>query len=161
MQAKRILHELYIGIAIYCVPFMLLGILLMRPLWIFELSVIVGGLGACLQARSIYKTLDVALDLPKGKAKAYATGKSVLRLIFCLALMAIGMIIDWVSFVGVVIGLIGLKISAFLNPFLDKFLVKKGIYEPETPAPLKTPEEIDEEMAAELEEDADEDLIRP
>ena len=121
---KQVLLELYIGIGIWVCILMLIGAFFMRPFWIFAPALVVGGGGACLQAYSIYDTLDRALELPRKNAKSFATGRSILRLILCMGLMAGGIMIHWVAFVGVTVGLIALKVSALLNPVLKKFLYK-------------------------------------
>ena len=121
---EQVLLELYIGIGVWVCILMLIGAFFMRPFWIFALALIVGGGGACLQAYSIYDTLDRALELPRKNAKSFATGRSILRLILCMGLMAGGIMIHWVAFVGVTVGLIALKVSALLNPVLKKFLYK-------------------------------------
>ncbi len=96
----------------------------MRPWWLFALSLLVGAIGAGIQAYSIYDTLDRALDLPEKNAKAFAMSRSMMRLLMCLVLMAVGIYIHWTSFAGVCIGLLGLKISAFFNPLIRKLVNK-------------------------------------
>lgn len=123
-KCKRVLKELYIGIGIYACIFLLLGIIFMRPWWLFALSLLVGAFGAGVQAYAIYDTLDRALDLPEKNAKAFAMSKSMIRLLMCLVLMIVGIYIHWTSFVGVSVGLLGLKISAFFNPLINKLLNK-------------------------------------
>ena len=124
MNSLRVLKELYIGIGLWVAVFMILGCIFMRPIWIYALSLVVGGAGACFQAYSIYDTLDRTLDLaPKG-AKSFATARSILRLLICMALMIGGILIHWTAFVGVTIGLMCLKFSAFINPLIRKYTNK-------------------------------------
>ncbi len=123
-KALRVLKELYIGIAIYALIFALIGIIFMRPIWIYLLALVVGAVGAGFQAYSIYDTLDITLELSEKKAKNFAMIKSMTRLVICLVLMIVAIIIHWTAFVGVTIGLLGLKISAFMNPIIKKLTTK-------------------------------------
>lgn len=118
--AHRVLKQLYIGIAMFFVIFAILGLIFMRPVWIFELSLLAGCLAGCFMAYNMYDVLDRALDLEARKAKGFVTIRSFLRLGICLVLMAIAVKISWVSFTGVTIGLLGLKVSAFFNPLVRR-----------------------------------------
>lgn len=120
MAARRVLMQLYIGIGIYFAVFGVLGIIFMRPVWLFIISLLVGCAAACFIAYNMYDVLDRALELESGKAKSFVTIRSMIRLGLCLVLMAAGIMVDWVSFVGVTVGLLGLKVSAFMNPLVRK-----------------------------------------
>lgn len=124
MESRKVLKELYIGIAIHACAFLLIGMFFMRPFWIYALALMVGALGACLHAYGIYDTLDRALELPEKNARSFATTRCIVRLLLCMALMVGGILIHWSAFVGITVGLLGLKISAFFNPLLKKFLTK-------------------------------------
>ncbi|MDE6025399.1 MAG: ATP synthase subunit I [Lachnospiraceae bacterium] len=112
--------QLYIGIGIYFAVFGVLGVIFMRPIWLFIISLLVGCVAACFIAYNMYEVLDRALELESGKAKSFVTIRSMIRLGLCLVLMAVGIMVDWVSFVGVTVGLLGLKVSAFINPLVRK-----------------------------------------
>lgn len=124
MESRKVLKELYIGIAIYAFICMIIGIIFIKPRWIYAVAIIVGAVGACLQAYNIYDSLDCALNLAPKNAKGYATSKSIQRLGMCAFLMTVAIILHTTAFVGVVIGLFGLKISAMFNPLISKLLKK-------------------------------------
>ncbi|MBO5425477.1 MAG: hypothetical protein J6A25_08185 [Lachnospiraceae bacterium] len=124
MNSPRVIKELYIGIGISALAFLILGCFLMRPYWIYALALVIGSVCACFQAYSIYETLDITLDLAPKKAKGFAMVRSIIRLLICMGLMIGGILIHWVAFVGVTIGLLTLKISAFLNPLISKRMNK-------------------------------------
>ena len=123
-KSRRVLKELYIGIAVHAFIFMIIGIIFMKPWWMYAIALIVGALGACGQAYGMYDTLDKALDLTAKGAKSFAMIRSILRLLICMALMIGAIIIHWTAFVGATVGLLGLKISAFINPLVKKLLAK-------------------------------------
>ena len=120
VAARRVLMQLYIGIGIYFMVFGILGVIFMRPIWLYMISLFAGCAASCFIAYNMYDVLDRALELETGKAKSFVTVRSMIRLGVCLVLMATGIMVDWVSFVGVTVGLMGLKVSAFMNPLVRK-----------------------------------------
>lgn len=125
MDPKKVLRQLYIGIGVSTLAFAIVGAIFMRPVWLYLLSILAGGIAACFLAYNMYDVLDRALELEANNAKGFVTGRSLLRLGICLLLMVVGIKISWVSFVGVTVGLLGLKISAFLNPVVALCLGEK------------------------------------
>ena len=119
--SHQMIKELIIGILIHGCVFFILGIIFMRPIWLYVLSLLVGLAGACALVYNMYISLGKALDMNSNKARSYVTLYSFLRLGGACALMIIGMLIDWTAFVGVAIGLISIKVSAFLNPLIKKY----------------------------------------
>lgn len=124
MEKPSVLKELYIGIGIVAIFFLILGIIVMRPFWIYALGLLVGTIGACLWLYSMYDVLDRALDLGKKSAKSFVAVRSILRMLIILGLMAGALFIHWNAFVGVTVGLLSLKLSAFLNPAVKKLMSK-------------------------------------
>lgn len=119
---RQTIRELNIGIFIHGCIFMILGIIFMRPVWLYAIALVIGLIGASVLVYSMYTSLDRALNMNSDKARSFATLHAFLRLGGACALMIIGMLIDWTAFVGVAVGLIGLKVSAFLNPLIKKYL---------------------------------------
>ncbi|MBE5943474.1 MAG: hypothetical protein E7258_01000 [Lachnospiraceae bacterium] len=124
MESRRVLKELYIGILICTAIFLVIGCIFMRPIWIYALGILVGGAGACAQAYGIYDTLDLILSMDPKSAKGKATLKSITRILICLILMTVAIVLHWAAFVGVTIGLLTLKFSAMINPFIRKHITK-------------------------------------
>lgn len=120
-SVRRTIRELNIGICIYGFVFMLLGIIFIRPIWLYVVALIIGLLGDVLLVYSMYSSLDKALDMNSNKARSFVTLHAFLRLGGVCALMIVGILIDWTAFVGVVVGLLGLKISALFNPVIKKY----------------------------------------
>jgi energy-converting hydrogenase Eha subunit A len=119
------IKELYIGIAIYGGFFMILGMIFMRPRWIYALALIAGLIGAAVLAYNMYVNLDKALDMDSDKARSHTTTHAFLRLFMAAGMMVIGIMIHWSAFVGVTVGLLGLKVSAFMNPMIRKFMERR------------------------------------
>lgn len=125
MEDRRLLHELYIGIAVHVIVFMLLGLIFMRPVWMYELALLVGGFAAAILLFHTYDCLDKALELPAKNAKSFITLRVILRLVIRVAIMVAGIMIHWTAFVGIVIGMLSPKTAAYLNPLIKKLSDKK------------------------------------
>lgn len=122
---RQTIKEIYIGIGIYGALFMILGLIFVKPRWIYAIALIVGLILAMVLTYSIFLSLDKALDMSSDKARSHATTHSILRLVAEMIIMIIAIMIDWAAFVGVVVGMLGLKVSAYFNPLLKSFFNKK------------------------------------
>lgn len=150
MDPRKLLRQLYIGIALYGAVFMILGVIFLRPAWLYALSLVAGLIAACFMAYNMYDVLDRALELEAHSAKGFVTIRSMARLMVCLVLMIVGIKLDWVSFVGVTVGLLGLKVSAFINP-LVRVLLHEQIVTPESA--MKPAEDDEDDEADDYEDD--------
>jgi small-conductance mechanosensitive channel len=119
------IKELYIGLAVYGVLFMILGMIFMRPIIVYALALLVGLIGSAGLVYNMYVNLDKALDMDSEKARSHTTVHAFLRLFASAGLMVIGIMIHWSAFVGVTVGLLGLKGAAFMNPLIRKLLEKR------------------------------------
>lgn len=124
MGSLRVLKELYIGISVSLALFLILGIIFIRPVWIYVCALLVGGAVAALIIRDTYITLDKALDMHSKGAHHYVTTRSLVRLVVKIILMVVAIMLNWVAFVGVTVGLLSPKISAYLNPMIKKYIFK-------------------------------------
>ena len=124
MESRRELKELYLGIIIVEVFFLIIGIFLMRPYYLFAIGIGIGILGAFFEVYHMYDCLDKALSMPPKNARSYVTSRSFIRLVSSAALMLIGFCIHWVTFVGIAISLISIKVSALVNPLVRRITDK-------------------------------------
>ncbi len=118
----RTLLELYMGVLLLGAVILIIGLIFVRPMWMYALGVVAGTAAAMVQLYNMYDTLDRALGADEGKARSYITSKSMLRLILITAVMVVAYFIGFVTFVGVVLGLFTVKLSALINPWLKKHL---------------------------------------
>lgn len=132
MQAvRRVLKELYIGIAGCMVVFLIIGAFFVRPYWMYALALLVGTLAGVLRIYHMYDVLDQALDIGEGGAKKKVIVNSLLRMIVSAILLAGSIMISLTAFFGVTLGMIEPKLSAYLNPWIRKVLLHFGLEEPE------------------------------
>lgn len=118
----RTLLELYVGIIASCIIMLGVGLIFLRPMWMYLVGIIGGGLGAAFQLYNMYDTIDRALSVDEGKARGYMTAKSMFRLIISAVIMVVAYFIGVAAFVGSILGLFSLKISALINPLIKKLL---------------------------------------
>jgi len=118
----RTLLELYVGIIVSGVIMLAVGLIFARPMWMYLVGVLGGTAGAAFQLYNMYDTIDRALSVDEGKARGYMTAKSMFRLIISAVIMMVAYFIGVAAFVGSILGLFSLKISALLNPFFKKLL---------------------------------------
>lgn len=126
-EVHKVLKELYIGMGICFLVFLLLGVFLMRPYYVFVIALLVGNAGGVFRIYYMYDVLDRVLDMDREGAKKKTIIHSLLRTAISVALMVGAMFVSWTAFVGVTVGLIEPKISAYFNPQIKKLLIRLGL----------------------------------
>ncbi len=118
----RTMLELYVGIIGVAIIMLMVGLIFARPMWMYLVGVLAGTAGAAFQLYNMYDTIDRALSVDEGKARGYMTAKSMFRLVIATVIMVIAYFIGVTAFIGSILGLFSLKISALLNPIIKKLL---------------------------------------
>ena len=77
----------------------------------------------------MYKHLDIALDMDPENARKHTLKSAFQRTFIMAAVLMVSMI--WYSYVhpiGVVLGLMGVKMTAYMQPYVHRFIagVKRG-----------------------------------
>lgn len=121
-QVKEIMTGFYIGIGVYTVLIEIIGICFSENILSYTLGLLFGVAAAIFVFHHMAKTLDYALDLQEVDASKYVKRQSFIRLLVMLAVLTIGMITEQLSFVTVLLGLLGLKIGALVTPFILRHL---------------------------------------
>ncbi len=125
-EVRRVLKEMYIGMGICLIVFLTLGAFFMRPYYVYVIALLVGNIGGVLRIYHMYDILDQALDMEQEGAKRKTIIHSLLRTVVSVALMVGAMFISGTAFVGVTIGLIEPKLSAYFNPQIRRLLIRLG-----------------------------------
>lgn len=118
----RTLLELYVGVIVWGLIILVIGLIFARPMWKYLVGVVIGVVATMLQLYNMYDTIDRALSTGEEKARGYMTAKSMFRLIISVVVMIIAYMIGLTAFVGTVLGLFSLKLSALVNPLVKKYL---------------------------------------
>ena len=112
--ARKSLYNLILGIWIVAVPVTIVGMLLSDPPLKFLWGELIGSVVSTGFAFHIYHTLDIALDLDSDHAASRARQGSMIR-----SLVTMGVLL-----IGIFTGLLGLKVSVYLQPLMEKIGVK-------------------------------------
>ena len=91
-----------------------------------SLGVLVGTLLALAGIWHMWKVLDTALDLGDG-AQKYLTARSLLRYLAFVVVFAVLMATKWADPLAAFAALMGIKISAYLQPFVHNYKEKKEV----------------------------------
>lgn len=117
-EVKETMIGFYIGIGIYAAVIEVVGIFFSEDILSYTLGLLFGIIIAVLLFGHMAKTLNHALDLQENDATKYVRLRSFLRLFVMMAALTIGLKTKQLSFLTVILGLLGLKIGALLAPFI-------------------------------------------
>ena len=119
------LIDLWIGICVYFLLFETIGLIFVPNRLTYTLGLLTGCVTAAFLAWHMYDSLDTALDRGEEDAVKHSKKSSALRLLVMLVVALAGMKFSLLSFPAVIIGILGLKISAFFQPYTNSHITKK------------------------------------
>lgn len=123
-KGKRTLFDLIVGIVVIDMV-ALIGNVFCRNKTAYSLGVLLGGSVALFMCIHMYVSLEKAILCDSKKASAKTKLAAVLRMVVMMAALAAGAIFpDYVSIIGVMIGILALKVSALMQPLTDKLILK-------------------------------------
>lgn len=76
-------------------------------------------LAACL-VLNMYVTIDTALDLDPESANKYMVRRTLVRKFLTVLVAAAGIRIHMLTFSGIILGVLGIKIAAYLQPLIHR-----------------------------------------
>lgn len=120
-DSKQTLNRLLLGILLYAVPFTIIGVLLMDNRLSYMIGLIIGCILSAFIAIHLYKSLDYCLDLEPESAEKVMKKKTMIR--FFVMLIAVGTAFCFpkvINPIGLFVGMMGLKISAYFQPFIHR-----------------------------------------
>ena len=125
-EGKQTLSELIIGTILCVFILAVIGVFIAENKLSYILGILIGGVVGLLMCVSIYRSLNKSLEMETGAAVGYTNRKALLRFLLMAAAVVISIIASkYVSFVGVVVGILCLKLSAYLQPLTHKFYMSK------------------------------------
>lgn len=98
---------------------MLFGFLTKDPL-AFALGVLFGGAYSVLNFRLMQLTFDKAMKMPSARAQKYVQTRYFLRYLITGVVIYVAIINPWVNIIGVLLGLVAVKISVLINTTVSK-----------------------------------------
>ena len=124
-EAKETLKELIIGIVIYAIILCIGSMVLFRRQYSIVCGIGLGAAGAIMVAMHMFWSLNKSLDLGENGAVKRERFMVVLRMVIMGLIAAIGIIFSQKFHVwGIFVGLLSLKISAYLQPLLHNYILK-------------------------------------
>ena len=123
-----ILKEMILGLFIWSLPILVILALVAENKLAVICGVLVGSFAAAGIIFHMYRHLDIALDMDPENARRH-TLKSAFQRTFIMAAVLMGSMIfyGYVHPIGVVLGLMGVKITAYIQPFVHKYIAGKFI----------------------------------
>ena len=128
-ETKQTLYELIAGIVV-CLLLFSLGNIFVSNRIAYTLGLLVGGMIAWFMSVHMYRILERATLYDEETAAKKVQKGTILRVLLMMAgLVAALLLPEWISIIGVALGVLSLKFSAYLQPLTHKVLknfINKG-----------------------------------
>lgn len=123
-ETKQTLYELIAGI-ILCLILFLIGNIFASNRIAYTLGLLIGGVIAGVMSTHMYHALEQAMLYDEDTAAKKVQKGTIVRVLLMMAGLVAALILpEWISIIGVALGVLSLKFSAYLQPLTHKFLQK-------------------------------------
>lgn len=119
------LFDLIFGCIVYSIVFEAIGLLVVDNKGSYSLGLLLGTAVAIGLSVSMYKSLNNCLVMTEHQARRNMVFSTLLRAVVILLAAWIGMRSGYFSFPGIIIGILGLKISAYFHAYTNVYITKK------------------------------------
>ena len=119
------LFDLIFGCIVYSIVFEAIGLLVVENKGSYSLGLLLGTAVAIGLSVSMYKSLNNCLVMTEHQARRNMVFSTLLRAVVILLAAWIGMRSVYFSFPGIIIGILGLKISAYFHAYTNVYITKK------------------------------------
>ena len=119
------LFDLIFGCIVYSIVFEAIGLLVVENKGSYSLGLLLGTAVAIGLSVSMYKSLNNCLVMTEHQARRNMVFSTLLRAVVILLAPWIGMRSGYFSFPGIIIGILGLKISAYFHAYTNVYITKK------------------------------------
>lgn len=119
------LFDLIFGCIVYSIVFEAIGILVVENKGSYSLGLLLGTVVAIGLSVSMYKSLNRCLVMTEHQARRNMVFGTLFRAVVILLAAWSGMRLRYFSFPGIIIGILGLKISAYLHAYTNVYITKK------------------------------------
>lgn len=125
-KMNETLKDLIIGIVFCMVVVCIIGALVTDNKLSFIFGELLGSIIAIMLAIHLNASIGRALDMDEEGAAKYTKKMAILRLIIMGCAVVVALTFPEVfNLIGTLLGILGLKISAYLQPLTNKFITKK------------------------------------
>lgn len=119
------LFDLIFGCIVYSIVFEAIGLLVVENKGSYSLGLLLGTAVAIGLSVSMYKSLNNCLVMTEHQARRNMVFSTLLRAVVILLAAWIGRRSGYFSFPGIIIGILGLKISAYFHAYTNVYITKK------------------------------------
>lgn len=124
-EENETLLDLIFGCLTYSILLEVIGLLLVPNKGSYSAGLFLGTAVAIGLGVSMARGLEKCLVMEQSQARRSMTVRSMMRLLVMLVAALAGMKCKAISFPGVIIGILGLKISAHLHMYTNLYITKK------------------------------------
>ena len=121
-EMNEALPEILVGILLYGIVVFFIAVWFVANPLDFSMGLIVGVVAALIMAYNMAWSLNISCELDESSATKQMQKYSMLRYGMLICLLGIVLIIDFGDPVALVIGTLGLKVSAYISPFTHKLI---------------------------------------
>lgn len=122
-EEKQTLMEMLIGLLISTLLVGGIGLLIANNKLSYILGVLFGSVIAAIVLLQMYHTLGKSVDMEGKRATRYSVTASIVRMAIMGASLVIGVVWPQIfNIVGILIGLLTLKLCAFIQPIIHKVI---------------------------------------
>lgn len=126
-KISTIVKELIFGIIVFGILVQVLILVALDDKLFYSIGLWIGSLCACVMVVHMNISMTDALDMAQEGADKHIKKTYAIRTALVLALMYIVFATKIGSVVTMFIGVMGLKVAAYIQPFTNKYLTKKII----------------------------------
>ena len=119
------LFDLIFGCIVYSIVFEAIGLLVVENKGSYSRGLLLGTAVEIGLSVSMYKSLNNCLVMTEHQARRNMVFSTLLRAVVILLAAWIGMRSGYFSFPGIIIGILGLKISAYFHAYTNVYITKK------------------------------------
>lgn len=124
-KLNETLLDLIIGIIFVDVIVAVLGIIITKGNIFFLFGAAIGMIGAIIFSSMILYYIEGALDMKEKSARTYILRGLMLRSLIVILIGIVAVKISVSCLIGFIIALMGIKISAFMQPVINRWITKK------------------------------------
>lgn len=124
-EGKKTFQELLIGIAVFAILFVIPGLFLKVDKLAYYLGLGLGTLVSVLLSFSMYATIEKSLFMDEKSAVNYTKRNAMFRLMLIIVVLLVAVYINSINVITVILGVLCLKLSAYIQPLTHKLFSKK------------------------------------
>lgn len=124
-EMNETLLDLVIGIIIFGVAAGILGMIITKGNICYLLGVIMGVCVSIGISFHMLYSIDGALDMDSKTANSYMTKRALFRFLMMAVVAVIAIKVHFLCFLGVILALMGIKISALMQRITNDYITKK------------------------------------